>query len=175
MFIAVDLLARGTDDPSDLRTIDPGFDLTVGAPALPSRYRLKLVAIPGGLTPSFLLQRLRLLTTMPHPNRLPCHICLIRRVAPQLKTKTRLQPTGIAVSIGQHGILPQSIEAIMGQRLSPTLLLKTPEVVVVFKPALAGWHRQRIRQIPLSGSPTPCTSPEARRIFLLDKSWIAPA
>ena len=36
-------------------------------------------------------------------------------------------------------------------------------------------RKSRIRQIPLSGSPTPCTSPEARRIFLLDKSWIAPA
>ena len=35
-------------------------------------------------------------------------------------------------------------------------------------------RKSRIRQIPLSGAPTPCTSPEARRIFLLDKSWIAP-
>ena len=70
-------------------------------------------------------------------------------MALQLKTKTRLQATGIAVTIAKHGILPQGVEAIMGQRLSPTLLLKTPGVVVVFKPALAGWHRQRIRQIPL--------------------------
>ena len=149
MFIAVDLLALRADDPGDLWAIHAGFDINARTPALPSRHRLKLIAIAGGLAPSLLLQRLRLLATVLHANWLPPHIHLIHRVALQLETEAWLQATGIAAAIGQHRILPQGIEAIMGQRLTTALLLKTPGKIVMFKPAIPGLQRLRIGLGPL--------------------------